>query len=231
MLWHIEEPITDLSALGFQLLSRLARQTVTVALSGQAADELFGGYRKHQVAHGADVIARVPGATRTAATPHGFAQAGSRLARGFAAVSTADPADRLLAMSRVAQRSERLALFTEDSAPPWRMASTQSGHDRQHASHGRLDPRADTGARSAVGTRGPAIPVLRQDVDGGLDLRSAFRSSTTVWSASASLFPTAAASGCCAERRSSSVPREGWSTSRSSPRRREDSSQLPSRVG
>ena len=43
-LWHLEEPITDLSFLGFLLLSRLAREHVTVALCGQAADELLGGY-------------------------------------------------------------------------------------------------------------------------------------------------------------------------------------------
>ncbi|HEX8053494.1 MAG TPA: asparagine synthase (glutamine-hydrolyzing), partial [Thermoleophilaceae bacterium] len=49
-LWHLEEPVADLSFLAFLLLSRLARESVTVALSGQGADELLGGYRKHQVA-------------------------------------------------------------------------------------------------------------------------------------------------------------------------------------
>ena len=49
-LWHLEEPIADVSCLGFILLSRLARQDVTVALSGQGADELLGGYRKHEIA-------------------------------------------------------------------------------------------------------------------------------------------------------------------------------------
>jgi len=41
-LAHLEEPIADLSFIGFLLLSRLARQHVTVALSGQGADELLG---------------------------------------------------------------------------------------------------------------------------------------------------------------------------------------------
>ena len=59
-LWHIEEPVADLSGMGFLLLSRLARESVTVALSGQGADELLGGYRKHQIAYGASMLRRTP---------------------------------------------------------------------------------------------------------------------------------------------------------------------------
>jgi asparagine synthase (glutamine-hydrolysing) len=50
LVWHLDEPIADLSALGFDVLSRLAAQHVTVALAGQGADELFGGYTKHRAA-------------------------------------------------------------------------------------------------------------------------------------------------------------------------------------
>ena len=50
LLWHLDEPVADLSALGFHALSRMASRHVTVALSGQGADELFGGYRKHRAA-------------------------------------------------------------------------------------------------------------------------------------------------------------------------------------
>ena len=48
--WHMDEPLADLSALGFLALSELASRHVTVALSGQGADELLGGYRKHRAA-------------------------------------------------------------------------------------------------------------------------------------------------------------------------------------
>ena len=50
LVWQLDEPLADLSALGFHALSGLAAQHVTVALSGEGADELFGGYRKHQAA-------------------------------------------------------------------------------------------------------------------------------------------------------------------------------------
>src|SRR4029079_9511198 len=50
LCWHMDEPLADLSALGSRPLSELASRHVTVALSGQGADELFAGYRKHRAA-------------------------------------------------------------------------------------------------------------------------------------------------------------------------------------
>jgi asparagine synthase (glutamine-hydrolysing) len=119
-LWHLEEPVADVSFLGFMLLSRLARESVTVALSGQGADELLGGYRKHQIAACAAALAHIPGAARGGLAALGRrAQAGSTLARGLEAVATGDPAVRLLAMSRILQPADRTALLSADFRAPY----------------------------------------------------------------------------------------------------------------
>ena len=66
LVWHLDEPLADLSSLGFIALSELAAQHVTVALSGQGADELLGGYRKHRAASIAGAWRRVPAPLRRA---------------------------------------------------------------------------------------------------------------------------------------------------------------------
>jgi len=112
-LWHLEEPVADLSFLGFLLLSRLAGEHVTVALCGQAADELLGGYAKHAVAHAADVLARVPAPGQRAVASIGARlPAASRLGRGLRAMATADDAVRQLQMSRVVLEGQRQALLS-----------------------------------------------------------------------------------------------------------------------
>lgn len=44
---YFDEPFADSSALNVYVLSRETRKHVTVALSGDGADEMFGGYNKH----------------------------------------------------------------------------------------------------------------------------------------------------------------------------------------
>ena len=61
-VWHLDEPMTDLSALPFHVLCRNARDHVTVSLSGEGGDEVFVGYDRFIASKlERNVYARVPG--------------------------------------------------------------------------------------------------------------------------------------------------------------------------
>jgi asparagine synthase (glutamine-hydrolysing) len=47
-VWHMEEPVCEPPAIALYYVSKLARQHVTVLLSGEGGDEAFGGYPEYK---------------------------------------------------------------------------------------------------------------------------------------------------------------------------------------
>jgi asparagine synthase (glutamine-hydrolysing) len=67
MVHHYGEPFADSSAVPSFFLARMARERITVALTGEGGDELFGGYYRHQAARFAAHLDRLPAGVRRAA--------------------------------------------------------------------------------------------------------------------------------------------------------------------
>lgn len=67
LIWHHDEPLSHPNSVPIYYLSRFAREQVTVALTGEGADELFGGYPRYQIARLGQALDRLPKAARAVA--------------------------------------------------------------------------------------------------------------------------------------------------------------------
>jgi asparagine synthase (glutamine-hydrolysing) len=59
-VWHMDEPVVDAPSIPLYCLAEFARKKVTVALSGEGADEIFGGYPTYSRMLLLDQLNRLP---------------------------------------------------------------------------------------------------------------------------------------------------------------------------
>lgn len=60
ILWHMDEPVADPAAIPLYFVAREARKHVKVVLSGEGADELFGGYNIYREPNSLKMFSYIP---------------------------------------------------------------------------------------------------------------------------------------------------------------------------
>lgn len=109
-VFHLDEPLADAATIPTLLLSRAAAREVKVVLTGDGADEIFAGYRRHSLERWIGMAQGLfPPIRQGAAVVERFA-AGSR-ARKAMRLLRENPQDRIAEYHAVFQAEERAALF------------------------------------------------------------------------------------------------------------------------
>ncbi|MCM3237345.1 asparagine synthase (glutamine-hydrolyzing) [Heyndrickxia oleronia] len=60
IIWHLDDPLADPACVPLYFVAREARKHVTVVLSGEGADELFGGYNIYREPQSLEVFDKIP---------------------------------------------------------------------------------------------------------------------------------------------------------------------------
>lgn len=121
LLDHFDEPFGDSSAIPTYLVSKFARERVTVVLTGDGGDEVFGGYewqRRYQLTRSmrfvpAGILRRLPGAAGMVSAP-GRLRAHQAKLRNFLLDAATPAEDGYIRRLTLFDAASRAALYTPE---------------------------------------------------------------------------------------------------------------------
>ena len=116
-VWHMDEPVTEAAALSLYFVSRLLRKHVTVALSGEGADELFGGYQIYRYMGWLERYRRIPEWFRHAVVARAAGAAGHQKLSRYLALADLPLERRYLGVSLHDVRERQSVLDPAFQAP------------------------------------------------------------------------------------------------------------------
>jgi asparagine synthase (glutamine-hydrolysing) len=138
VVFHLDEPFGDSSAIPTYMVSKLAAQHVKVVLSGDGGDELFAGYDKYRVEARERRLERVPGVLRRALAALASRTPEGTRGRRFLKHMALDGAERYLHASTLFDAEQKARIFRPEALArlaghdPWWDAARQLRGGARH---------------------------------------------------------------------------------------------------
>jgi asparagine synthase (glutamine-hydrolysing) len=136
LVWHFDEPFADPSAIPTYMVSKLARDHVTVALSGDGGDELFAGYTHYVVQESRRAFSALPKALRAGVMrPLSYRLPHGAWGRNYLHNISLDPIDRYLDSLSYFTALSKKSLYTTDFLNALGTTDRVARSFREYASH------------------------------------------------------------------------------------------------
>jgi asparagine synthase (glutamine-hydrolysing) len=144
LVWHFDEPFADPSAIPTFMVSKLARDHVTVALSGDGGDELFAGYTHYVVQESRRAFSSLPRALRQGIMrPISYRLPHGTWGRNYLHNISLDPIDRYLDSLSYFTELRKDSLYTSDFRNALRTKDQVARSFREYASRVKTDEPLD----------------------------------------------------------------------------------------
>lgn len=112
--WHLDFPAVDIASIPLYIMAKESKKYLTVALTGDGGDEIFGGYDKYKAMAARGYYTKVPGALRRPADMLAKARMGSEKHARFRGLMGKDWLSSYLSYISTFSEEEKRRLYTTD---------------------------------------------------------------------------------------------------------------------
>lgn len=125
-VWHMDDPLADPAAVPQFFLAKLARKHVKVALSGEGADEIFGGYGMYNEPHSLRLFANTGRLTNYAINQLARLMPEGVKGKSFLLRGTTSLEHRYVGNAKIFEEAEKKQLLTNyNKNYPYRLVTQQ----------------------------------------------------------------------------------------------------------